>query len=189
MADQTQQLEIATVNAEIGSNIVYRFANDPVDADQIPTDSGEIQNLKQLAGGIAQDGKDAVAQAVAEGVVDLTEAVESASSSAAQAVSARDAAKISAGIKDDVAQGLATTSLGEYFSVPSPDATEYLILYQNNAGAALEVRRYPSSKKVEDLEAGEFSEVGLKMTALAKETGYAWALVDSAGRAALLVRL
>ncbi|MGO2201164.1 hypothetical protein [Pseudomonas helleri] len=92
-------------------------------------------------------------------------------------------------IYTSVALGLASTAQGSYFSVPSPESTEYLILYQNNAGAALEIRRYPSSKVVSSLEAGDFVGLGIQMKALAKETGYAWALVDSAGRAALLVRL
>jgi hypothetical protein len=48
MADQTQRLEIATVRAEVGSNILFRFANDAVAAGTIPTDSGNIQNLKQV---------------------------------------------------------------------------------------------------------------------------------------------
>lgn len=48
MADQTQRLEIATVRAEVGSNIVYRFANDAAAAAPIPTESGDIQNLKQV---------------------------------------------------------------------------------------------------------------------------------------------
>jgi hypothetical protein len=48
MTDQTQRLEIATVKAEIGSNIVHRFSNDALAADAIPTDSGPIQNLKQV---------------------------------------------------------------------------------------------------------------------------------------------
>jgi hypothetical protein len=48
MADQTQRLEIATVRAEVGSNIVYRFANDAANEGGIPTDSGSIQNLKQV---------------------------------------------------------------------------------------------------------------------------------------------
>lgn len=48
MADQTQRLEIATVRAEVGSNIVYRFSNDAAEAAPIPTDSGDIQNLKQV---------------------------------------------------------------------------------------------------------------------------------------------
>lgn len=55
MADQTQRLEIATVRAEVGSNIVYRFANDAVNADSIPTQTGDIQNLKQVVLEIQQD--------------------------------------------------------------------------------------------------------------------------------------
>lgn len=55
MADQTQRLEIATVRAEVGSNIVFRFANDAANADSIPTQSGDIQNLKQIVLEIQQD--------------------------------------------------------------------------------------------------------------------------------------
>lgn len=55
MADQTQRLEIATVRAEVGSNIVFRFANDPANADSIPTESGAIQNLKQVVLEIQQE--------------------------------------------------------------------------------------------------------------------------------------
>ncbi|MBH3383901.1 tail fiber domain-containing protein [Pseudomonas juntendi] len=55
MADQTQRLEIATVRAEVGSNIVYRFANDAAAATPIPTESGDIQNLKQVILEIQQE--------------------------------------------------------------------------------------------------------------------------------------
>ncbi|MGO1206224.1 MAG: hypothetical protein ACTMIS_04760 [Pseudomonas putida] len=55
MADQTQRLEIATVRAEVGSNIVFRFANDAANADKIPTQSGDIQNLNQVVLEIQQD--------------------------------------------------------------------------------------------------------------------------------------
>ncbi|GAA0259170.1 hypothetical protein [Pseudomonas rhodesiae] len=48
MTDQTQRLEIATVKAEVGSNILNRFSNDAIEADEIPTDSGPIPNLKQV---------------------------------------------------------------------------------------------------------------------------------------------
>ena len=48
MTDQTQRLEIATVRAEIGSNITYRFNNDAIDAGGIPTESGSIKNLKLI---------------------------------------------------------------------------------------------------------------------------------------------
>lgn len=48
MTDQTQRLEIATVKAEIGSNILSRFSNDAIDAGAIPTESGDIKNLKLI---------------------------------------------------------------------------------------------------------------------------------------------
>ncbi|MBK3476903.1 hypothetical protein JJD66_12480 [Pseudomonas sp. MF6751] len=48
MTDQTQRLEIATVRAEIGSNITFRFNNDAIDAGGIPTESGDIKNLKLI---------------------------------------------------------------------------------------------------------------------------------------------
>lgn len=42
--------------------------------------------------------------------------------------------------------GLAGTNDGGYFSMPSPNPSEYLILYRNASGAATEVKRYPSSE-------------------------------------------
>ncbi len=50
--------------------------------------------------------------------------------------------------------GLVGTVAGGHFSVLAPDDAEYLILYRNAAGAAVEVKRYPSSlglKQVTDL--------------------------------------
>lgn len=60
MADQTQRLEIATVKAEIGSDIISRFSHDAVTADPIPTDSGDIQNLKQVIVSIQEDGAEKI---------------------------------------------------------------------------------------------------------------------------------
>lgn len=60
MTDQAQRLEIATVRAEIGSNITYRFNNDAIDALLIPTDSGDIKNLKQVIADIQQEGADKI---------------------------------------------------------------------------------------------------------------------------------
>lgn len=45
-----------------------------------------------------------------------------------------------------VALGLAGTVSGSYFSVLSSLTDEYIILYRNNAGVALEVKRYPSAE-------------------------------------------
>jgi hypothetical protein len=60
MADQTQRLEIATVKAEVGSNILFRFANDPTSSPTIPTDSGSIPNLKQVIAEIQEDGAEKI---------------------------------------------------------------------------------------------------------------------------------
>lgn len=56
MADQTARLEAATLRAEIGSGILFRFSNDAVDGGAIPTQSGDIQNLKSVILGIQTDG-------------------------------------------------------------------------------------------------------------------------------------
>lgn len=60
------------------------------------------------------------------------------------AEAARDAAQLSAGVYANTADGLAATTSGKYFSVPSATNSEYLILYKNSSGAADEVKRYPS---------------------------------------------
>lgn len=56
MADQTARLEAATLRAEIGSGILFRFSNDAVDGGAIPTQSGDIQNLKSVILDIQTDG-------------------------------------------------------------------------------------------------------------------------------------
>ncbi|QJC78971.1 SGNH/GDSL hydrolase family protein [Pseudomonas umsongensis] len=60
MADQTQRLDIATVKAEIGSDILSRFSNDAVTADPISTDSGTIPNLKQVIVSIQEGGAEKI---------------------------------------------------------------------------------------------------------------------------------
>lgn len=95
----------------------------------------------------------------------------------------------SVNIFPDTTAGLAATTDGQYFSVPSADSSEHLILYKNNSGAAAEVKRYPSSAAVSNLESGVFTKVNMQMMAMPPESGYAWAIVDSNYRAALLVGL
>ena len=61
------------------------------------------------------------------------------------------ATSISSGIYPTTGLGLASTVFDQYFSVPSPDASEYLILYKNNAGTAEAVKRYPSAIAVDQV--------------------------------------
>lgn len=77
---------------------------------------------------------------------DVGESVASANNSATRAEQARDAAQLTSGIVDTIAAGLAATAntVNKYFSVTGNDTADFLILYKNTAGVAVEVRRYPS---------------------------------------------
>jgi hypothetical protein len=48
-----------------------------------------------------------------------------------------------------VAAGLAAVPVDGFFSVPSADSNEYVILYKNNAGVAQPIKSYPSTQKVD----------------------------------------
>jgi hypothetical protein len=62
---------------------------------------------------------------------------------------ARDAAMVMGKVYATTAAGLADVASGQYFSVPSPDSAEHLILYENVSGVATERKRYPSAAAVQ----------------------------------------
>lgn len=80
------------------------------------------------------------------------------------------AAAISAGVYENTAAGLAATADGEYFSVPSAENDEYLILYLNDTGSAVEVKRYPSKAAIDGIPVGTIASDDI-----------AWAVVDNNG--------
>lgn len=55
---------------------------------------------------------------------------------------------VAAGIYPTTEAGIAATSDGTYFNVPSDDPNDYIILYQNAGGTAVEISRAPSSGRV-----------------------------------------
>ena len=76
----------------------------------------------------------------------------------------------------DTTAGLAATSEGEYFNVPSAEDAELLILYLHDAGpVATEIGRSPSA-----LIAERIPEIA--------PIGYAWAVLDEDGKAAMGVK-
>lgn len=99
--------------------------------------------------------------------LDVEESVAEAESAAVRAEVARDAAQLSAGVFADTAAGLAATTIGKYFSVPSAESSEFLVLYRNNAGVAQEVKRYPSSELLAGITQGvtpdEYDGNGVKL--------------------------
>lgn len=79
---------------------------------------------------------------------DVAEDVAAAQVAAHAAENFRDAAQLSADIKDDVAQGLAETANGQNFRVVSSDSFDSFTLYKKVAGAAVQLSSYPSTKAV-----------------------------------------
>lgn len=91
------------------------------------------------------------AQASAQAGADSAwRAASTATSAKTAAEAAHDATVAGAAptVYANTADGLAATTTGKYFSVPSAEAAEYLILYKNSGGAAVEVKRYPSAGTV-----------------------------------------
>ncbi|WP_152219708.1 hypothetical protein [Pseudomonas sp. SCB32] len=82
---------------------------------------------------------------------DVTDTISSVEAAASRAESARDVAQLSAGLKASIAEGLESTGDGHYFSVPAGGANDYLVLYQNKGGQAVEKGRYPSATAVQDV--------------------------------------
>lgn len=87
------------------------------------------------------------AAAVVEGIVansDIAAAAATSALSSQQAAElAMDATISASNLYADTTEGLAATTDGEYFSVPSTVSGEFLILYKNNAGSAQQIKVYP----------------------------------------------
>ena len=159
---QAERLGLIVDLAEQSMDIVQRFSNDPIDAGNIQTASGPIKNLKQVSADIKSDGDAAIDVAVTE-LIDtlknetsvsaliagLTDTAVLAEGSAARAQLAADHANATGKIFDSTAIGLlpANTVSGQYFSVPSADDKELLILYRNSGGAAQDTGKRSASAK------------------------------------------
>ena len=118
-------------------------------AQMIPARDATIA-ASQTATTKASEATSAAATATAQAATASTQAgLATTAKTAAEA--ARDAAQLSAGVYATTAAGLAATTNGKYFSVPSGASSEYLILYLNNAGVAAEQKRYPAAAVVDDL--------------------------------------
>lgn len=102
--------------------------------------------------GTADVGAAAVAAAAgalaAQTAAELAETHAETAQAAAEA--ARDAALAAARIYANTTAGLAAVASGEYFYVPSANASESLLLYLDSAGTAVLQKRYPSTTAMFD---------------------------------------
>lgn len=138
MSDADSRLNDAADRAEAGADIIEQVANGG-DAVEVPTASGPRPSLAKWFA-------DRYAEFYAWAALILADCLSALSLTQ----SARDAAMLNAGLYVDVATGLVATSDGEFFSVPSVDPHEYVILYKNNSGVAVEQGRYPSAQAAVD---------------------------------------
>lgn len=153
---QAERLGLIVDAAEQSMDIVQRFSNDPIGADNIQTATGPIKNLKQVSADIKSAGDAVIDVAVTDLIAELktetsvsalidglTDSAAVAAQNATRAVIAADYANATGRIYPSIAIGLlpANTAEGQYFSVPSPLILEDLILYQKVGGGAVEVKR------------------------------------------------
>lgn len=67
---------------------------------------------------------------------------------ARKAESASTAANISSGLFPSVVDGLSQTFSGDFFSVIDKNDFNFIVLYENRSGEAIEVKKYPSSEAI-----------------------------------------
>lgn len=80
-----------------------------------------------------------------------------------------------------VATGLLGTADGSFFSVTAPDNAEYLILYKNEGGAAVEKKRYPSVVAIDSVLTMIRPMDGSLLYYFLDELGFVWGSMDSTG--------
>lgn len=125
----------AFASAALAEQSAHRAESEAVRAETV------AQQVDSTASAAAQNAADLAVQGVATAVADSVERAETAA----------DVAQLAAGVYETTSAGLAATVSGGYFNVPSGSAGESLILYRNSAGAAVEVKRYPSSAALDGL--------------------------------------
>lgn len=117
----------------------------------------------------AETSEATAANAAALATAQAAEYALEAAESAATAQAAADSALLSGNLFPTTAAGIAATTSGDYFSVPSAESTQFIDLYRNNSGAALLVSSYPSKRFVEDSKLTSGEQLGtLKYQSLAQ---------------------
>lgn len=119
-----------------------------------------------------------IGDAVSAATAAAAAAVGEAKAEADRAEAARDAAQLNARIYPTTADGLAATSDGDYFSVPSEDDDGYLDLYRNDNGVGIRLRTYPSSGVMETWYSNVRDTLTKTLVDAFTAEGAIWALVD-----------
>lgn len=139
---QTHDTKLQNLDTALNFSTLPVASSPVADTDLMVLRQGGANKQLQVSVVRAEFATNAVAAAA--GAVAAKTAAEAAKTAAE---AARDATVVGAAptVYATTAAGLAATTSGKYFSVPSATSSEYLILYLNNAGVAVEQKRYPSS--------------------------------------------
>lgn len=113
---------------------------------EVLTESGQLRTFAQLQADLeAELNAEVTMKSAVQSKLDAEQAASAAAADAVTAEAARDAALLSTGVYPDLSAGQAATADGAYFSVPSVDSAEHLVLYRRTAIGADEIKRYPSA--------------------------------------------
>lgn len=116
-----------TKKLEEDVNRADTWANGPVGASYTAKDGAKVLSIRTLSE------KAEINTRIAE-------------ESAKKAEAAATAAQIGTGLFPSVEAGLSKTKDGDLFNVVAQDGSDFVILYQNKSGAAVELKKYPSSE-------------------------------------------
>ncbi len=122
-----------------------------VDADRAEAAKDEAE-VAQAAAEAAQSGAETAESNAATSASSAATSETNAATSASDAQTYADAAANAGGIYEDTTAGLAATSEGDYFYVPSSEDGELLILYlHDTGGVATEIGASPAAGVIDDL--------------------------------------
>lgn len=163
MSTIPERQELATAKYEDAASVVSDIANGD-ETTEVPTESGPTPTIKKWM-------KDRDAQL---GSIEIN---------ADRAEAALEVAQQVSGIYADTAAGLAATTTGKYFYIPSTTSSEGLILYRNSSGTAIDTgKRTVSSGAVNSISA-DIATIADRSTERFFDGGKVYkASVDSEGR-------
>lgn len=150
LTETTNKATEASVSADSALLSAEASAESASEAAEYASSASLITTINIVTASEEDAENSAMSAAISETNAKTSEVNAASSASSAlvskqSAEASADAAQLSADIYDTTTLGLAATTNGQYFSVPSSASAEYLILYKNVSGVATEIKRYPSS--------------------------------------------
>lgn len=127
---------------------IDKFVNDPTGYNS--TGGTPVESIPAFLERVEQEIDQTVGN-ISSNVAAAQTARARAEAARAGAEAARDASALNGRVYATTAAGIAATTNGQFFSVPSAVNTEFLTLYKNNSGVAEALQTYPSVNIVQQV--------------------------------------